>query len=60
MSTTIHREPHQQQDRIERLERATTRLEQLVERLLALGSRMATTEDRLDRQRRPYGDGARH
>ena len=36
------------------------RLERLASRLEAALARVEATEDRLDRQLRPYGDGRRH
>ena len=42
-----------------RLEEAIDRLERIAERLLAGIERVVLVEDRLDRQRRPFGDGRR-
>jgi hypothetical protein len=39
---------------------AVARLESVTRLLESMLQRVSTIEDRLDRQRRPYGDGSRH
>lgn len=59
-STVTHPVQQTREDGASRFLAALERLERIADRLVTGIDRIEAAEDRLDRHRRPYGDGRRH